>query len=107
LAHLEAFLLESNGHLLRDDVIKTERSVEDTVQLELLGSWEALSRHYVSAALSVSTGPAAFGRRIIAYGVLLEQIDLARFSPDNAAAPEQLLEAASKLVEQTEKTWKA
>lgn len=39
--------------------------------------------------------------------LLLEQIDLARFSPDNAAAPEQLLEAASKLVEQTEKTWKA
>ncbi|MDA0303681.1 MAG: BatD family protein [Bacteroidetes bacterium] len=38
---------------------------------------------------------------------ILERIDMARFAPGSAAPPQEMLTAASRLVDQTEKTWKA
>ena len=38
---------------------------------------------------------------------LLEEVDLARFSSGNTAQPREILATASRLVDQTEKTWKA
>ena len=38
---------------------------------------------------------------------LLEEVDLARFSSGNAAQPREILATESRLVDQTEKTWKA
>jgi hypothetical protein len=76
LSLCEDFLTGSAGHCLLPGDSGNRGSATRTVQSSLLSAWEALSRHYLAAALSVPTGKEGYGRRVITYGALLMQMDL-------------------------------